>query len=264
MDASPERSLLMDRLPETSRFAAATQDAPVLSAVLPVFEERESLPDVVAELEHALQATGHPYEIVLVDDGSKDGSGDWIREASLTRHGIVGVHLARQSGQSAALVAGLKVARGEIVITLDADGQNDPADIPLLLERLKDADVVSGVRRKRQDSWLRRRSSRMANGVRRRVLGDSITDIGCSLKAYRRSTLEGLPVFVGVHRFLPALCQFRGARVVEVLVNHRPRVRGVSKYGVGNRLARGIHDLIGVLWLRARLLNYQIREVTHD
>jgi dolichol-phosphate mannosyltransferase len=264
MDVSPKRSLLIDRLPETSPLAAASPEAAVISAVLPVFEEKDSLPDVVAELEFALRATGHPYEIVLVDDGSKDGSGDWIREASLTRHGLVGVHLARQSGQSAALVAGLKVAHGEIVITLDADGQNDPADIPLLLERLKDADVVSGVRRKRQDSWLRRRSSRIANGVRRRVLGDSITDIGCSLKAYRRSTLEGLPVFVGVHRFLPALCQFRGARVVEVLVNHRPRVRGVSKYGVGNRLSRGIHDLIGVLWLRARLLNYQIREVTHD
>jgi dolichol-phosphate mannosyltransferase len=149
------------------------------------------------------------------------------------------------------------------VITLDADGQNDPADIPLLLERLQNADVVSGIRRKREDSWLRRRSSRIANGVRRRVLGDTITDIGCSLKAYRRVALEGLPVFQNMHRFLPALCQFRGARVVEVHVNHRPRVRGVSKYGVGNRLGRGIHDLIGVLWLRARLLDYQIREVTH-
>lgn len=260
MDPSPERSLLIDRLPEDSRPAAAS---PKISVVLPIFEERDGLPDVVAELERVLQATALSYEVVLVDDGSKDGSGDWIREASLTRSGIVGVHLAKQSGQSAALVAGFRIARGEIVITLDADGQNDPADIPLLLERLRDADVVSGIRRKRQDSWLRRRSSRIANGVRRRVLGDSITDIGCSLKAYRRAALEGLPVFQNVHRFLPALCQFRGARVVEVLVNHRPRVRGVSKYGVGNRLWRGIHDLIGVLWLRARLLNYQIREVTH-
>jgi len=260
MDGSPERSLLIDRLPEDSRLAAAS---PKISAVLPVFEEREGLPEVVAELERALQATGSSYEIVLVDDGSRDGSGDWIREASLTRTGIVGVHLVKRSGQSAALAAGFGMARGQIVITLDADGQNDPADIPLLLDRLENADVVSGVRRKREDSWVRRRSSRIANGVRRRVLGDSITDSGCSLKAYRRSALEGLPVFQGVHRFLPALCQFRGARVVEVLVNHRPRVRGVSKYGVGNRLGRGIHDLIGVLWLRARLLDYQIREVTH-
>jgi len=260
MDASPERSLLIDRLPEDSRLAAAS---PKISAVLPVFEEREALPEVVAELERALKATGFAYEIVLVDDGSRDGSGDWIREASLTRAGIIGIHLVKRSGQSAALAAGFRMARGQIVITLDADGQNDPADIPLLLERLENADVVSGVRRKREDSWVRRRSSRIANGVRRRVLGDSITDIGCSLKAYRRSALEGLPVFQGVHRFLPALCQFRGARVVEVLVNHRPRVRGVSKYGVGNRLGRGIHDLIGVLWLRARLLDYQIREVTH-
>src|SRR5512138_3010990 len=264
MEPSTERSLVVDRLPEDSLLTAASPKSVVLSAVLPVFEERDSLPEDVDELERALRATGLTYEIILVDDGSKDESGAWIREASLTRPGIVGVHLARQSGQSAALVAGLKLVRGEIVITLDADGQNDPADIPLLLEKLRDADVVSGVRRKRQDSWLRRRSSRIANAVRRRVLGDTLTDIGCSLKVYRRATLEGLPVFVGVHRFLPALCQFRGARVAEVLVNHRPRVRGVSKYGVGNRLARGIHDLVGVLWLRARLLDYQIREVTHE
>jgi glycosyltransferase involved in cell wall biosynthesis len=264
MEPSPERSLLIDRSPEDVHLVAAAPSTVALSAVLPVFEERDSIPEVVDELERTLVATGLPYEIILIDDGSKDGSGEWIRDASLHRHGIVGVHLARQSGQSAALVAGLRVARGEVVVTLDADGQNDPADIPRLLDRLRDADVVSGVRAKRQDSWVRRRSSRIANAVRRRVLGDTLTDIGCSLKAYRRSTLEGLPVFVGVHRFLPALCQFRGARVVEVPVNHRPRVRGISKYGVGNRLARGIHDLVGVLWLRARLLNYQIREVTHE
>jgi len=146
-----------------------------------------------------------------------------------------------------------------VVVTLDADLQNDPADIPDLLAALAGADVVSGVRARRHDSWIRLVSSRIANATRRAVLGDKVTDIGCSLKAYRRDVLVGLPMFVGVHRFLPALCQFRGARVVEVPVHHRPRTRGVSKYGMGNRLWRGIHDLIGVSWLKVRLLRYRVR-----
>jgi len=168
--------------------------------------------------------------------------------------------LERNAGQSAALAAGLARARGAIVVTLDADLQNDPADLPKLLEALADADVVSGVRAKRNDPWVRRVSSRIANGVRRAVLGDPVTDIGCSFKAYRREVLEGLPMFSGVHRFLPALCVFRGARFAEVPLNHRPRAHGVSKYGVGNRLWRGLADLNGVLWLRSRLLNYRVRE----
>src|SRR5205814_1801791 len=128
------------------------------------------------------------------------------------------------------------------------------------LAALENADVVSGIRAGRQDSWVRLVSSRIANTVRRWGLGDRITDIGCSFKAYRRETLEGMPMFVGVHRFLPALCQFRGARVVEVPVSHRARRHGVSKYGVANRLWRGIHDLIGVSWLKVRLIRYSIRK----
>jgi dolichol-phosphate mannosyltransferase len=151
-----------------------------------------------------------------------------------------------------------------VLVTLDADLQNDPADIPALLAALEGADVVSGVRATRQDDWLRRVSSRVANGVRRATLGDRVTDIGCSLKAYRREAIEGLPLFVGAHRFLPALCQFRGARVVEIPVPHRPRRHGVSKYGVGNRLFRGIRDLLGVRWLKSRLLRYKIREVIDE
>jgi len=147
------------------------------------------------------------------------------------------------------------------VVTLDADLQNDPADLPKVLAALEGADVVSGIRTGRQDTWMRLVSSRIANAVRRNLIGDHITDIGCSFKAYRREALEGLPMFVGVHRFLPALCQFRGARVIEVPVSHRARRHGVSKYGVSNRLWRGIHDLIGVSWLKVRLIRYSIR---HD
>ena len=149
-------------------------------------------------------------------------------------------------------------------MTLDADGQNDPSSIPAVLAALEQADVVSGVRTPRADSWRRRISSRVANAVRRAAIGDTISDVGCSLKAYRRKALEGIPLFVGAHRFLPALCQFRGARVVEVPVLHRPREHGVSKYGVGNRLFRGIRDLFGVRWLKSRMLRHKIRRVTDD
>lgn len=259
---SPSSQLVaMDR---ANAFAEPTTPTPDLSVVVPVFNERESLPELIDEIERALASTGLRSEILLVDDGSTDGSADWIRDRSVRGHGVVGVIFEKNAGQSAAVTAGLKLARAPIIITLDADGQNDPADIPALLARLEGADVVSGVRANRQDGWKRLVSSRIANGIRRSVLGDTLTDIGCSLKVYRREVLEGLPTFVGVHRFLPALCQFRGARVVEVPVRHRPRTKGVSKYGVGNRLWRGIRDLYGVLWLRARLLQYRIREVTHE
>ena len=172
------------------------------------------------------------------------------------------VHFEANCGQSAGFDAGFRLARGGIVVTLDADLQNDPADLPRVLAALEHADVVSGIRQGRQDRWVRRASSGIANAVRRAVLGDPVTDIGCSFKAYRREALEGLPFFVGAHRFLPALCVFRGARYAEVSLSHRPRLHGRSKYGVSNRLWRGLYDLIGVRWLKSRLLRDRVREVT--
>ena len=232
---------------------------PQLTAVVHAYNEVESLPPLLAELRAALDATREHWELVLVDDGSTDGTEALLRAEAARDPRLVIVRFEKNAGQSAALAAGLTRARGEVVVTLDADLQNDPADIPTLLAALADADVVSGVRAKRHDSWIRRVSSRVANATRRAVIGDAITDIGCSLKAYRREALVGLPMFVGVHRFLPALCAFRGARVVEVPVHHRARTRGVSKYGMGNRLWRGIHDLVGVSWLKRRLLRYRVR-----
>jgi dolichol-phosphate mannosyltransferase len=229
--------------------------------VVPVYDEVEALPPLVAELEAALRSTGGTWEIVLVDDGSRDGSAGWIAQAARERPGYVAVLLEANAGQSAALAAGIAATCGATVVTLDADGQNDPADIPRLLAALHDADVVSGIRSARADTFVRKVSSRIANGTRRLVLGDPVTDIGCSLKAYRREALDSLPYFVGVHRFLPALCYFRGARLVEIPVAHRPRNLGRSKYGVGNRLFRGIRDLFGVAWLRSRLLRHRVREV---
>ena len=233
---------------------------PAISAVVPAYNEVESLPPLFNELRAALDASGRTWEMVVVDDGSSDGTRELMLAEQARDPRVRALVLERNAGQSAALAAGLSRARGDVVVTLDADLQNDPADLPLLLAALENADVVSGIRAQRQDTWVRLVSSRIANAVRRGVLGDPVTDIGCSFKAYRRETLEGLPMFVGMHRFLPALCVFRGARFAEVRLRHRARVHGVSKYGVGNRLWRGLADLIGVQWLKTRLVRYRIRD----
>jgi len=231
-----------------------------LSAVVPIHDEIDSLDPLIAELRAVMEASRRSWEIVLVDDASHDGSGDRIRAEARRDPRVRAVLLPRRGGQSGALVAGLARARGRVIVTLDADLQNDPADLPNLLFALEHADVVSGIRIRRQDPARRRLSSRVANTVRRGVLGDSITDIGCSLKAYRREVLVGLPSFSGVHRFLPALCEFRGARIVEVPVAHRARRYGVSKYGVSDRLWRGLYDLARVRWLKSRLGSPATRE----
>ena len=235
-------------------------DQPHLSIVVPAYNEAESLPSLFTELRAALAQVDQRWELVVVDDGSTDGTAALLDAEAALDPRIVPVVLVANAGQSAALAAGLSRVRGEIVVTLDADLQNDPADLPKLLAALEHADVVSGIRADRQDSWVRLVSSRIANSVRRSVLGDPVTDIGCSFKAYRREQLEGLPMFVGVHRFLPALCVFRGARFAEVPLKHRARKHGVSKYGVGNRLWRGIADLIGVQWLKTRMVRFRIRD----
>ncbi len=233
--------------------------APELSIVVPAYNEIENLEPLLAELRAAITTTGRTAEIVLVDDASTDGGDAWIADRARRDPTVRAILLAERCGQSAALAAGLAHARGAVIVTMDADLQNDPADLPRVLAALENADVVSGVRVGRQDSWVRLVSSRIANGVRRATLGDPVTDIGCSFKAYRREALEQLPMFVGVHRFLPALCVFRGARFTEVPLSHRPRRHGVSKYGVSNRLWRGLHDLVGVSWLKVRLLRYRVK-----
>jgi dolichol-phosphate mannosyltransferase len=239
-----------------------TPATPELSAVVPAYNEIANLEPLIAELSAALEASGQSFEIVLVDDGSRDGSPEWILERAGRDPRIVPVLLEQNAGQSTALAVGIARARGAVIVTLDADLQNDPADLPRVLAALEHADVVSGIRRDRRDDWLRLVSSRIANATRRAVLGDPVTDIGCSFKAYRREALEGLPFFVGAHRFLPALCVFRGARFAEVPLTHRARRHGQSKYGLHNRLWRGLYDLVGVRWLKSRLLRYRIREVT--
>lgn len=236
--------------------------APRVSVVIPVFDEEESLETLHRELDAALARVAGGVEIVFVDDGSRDRSLDRLRAIAARDVRVRVVELDGNQGQSAAFVAGFAAARGEITVTLDADLQNDPADIPRLLDALDaaGADVVNGVRARRHDSWLRRVSSRVANGVRNRVTHDHVTDVGCSLRAMRTEPLRRIRPFRNMHRFLPTLLRLEGAtRVVEISVSHRPRRHGISKYGIGNRLWVGIADLYGVRWLQARHLAVRVR-----
>jgi glycosyltransferase involved in cell wall biosynthesis len=196
---------------------------------------------------------------VLVDDGSTDGSDEIIANLARTGGGFVrGLHLRANRGQTAAFDAGFKAARGRFVVTIDADLQNDPADIPRLVEMLDRYDAAVGYRRQREDTWVRRISSRIANAVRNRLSDDDIIDTGCSLKAFRRECLADLKLYTGMHRFLPTLLRIEGYRVTQLPVSHRPRVAGTSKYGVGNRVFRAFADLLAVRWMKKRHLGYEV------
>ena len=230
--------------------------APRLSIVVPLYNEEENLPALDGEIRAALAPLGLAYEVLYVDDGSTDGSLTALRSLAAADPRIRILRHRKNAGQSAGLASGFRAARGELVATLDADLQNDPADLPRLLAKLDEGwDVVSGVRRNRRDSWVRRVSSRIANGVRNWATDEAITDVGCSLKAYRARYLAHLPMFGGMHRFLPTLVRWNGARVTELEVNHRPRLHGVAKYGIGNRLFRALADLMAVRWMRTRWID---------
>ena len=217
-----------------------------LSIVIPFFNEEENVIEVLNE---ARERCPHA-EILAIDDGSTDST----RARIESTEGVRLVGFARNLGQSAALYAGLVRATGEICVMMDGDGQNDPADIPALVAALSEADVVCGFRRTRQDDWRRRIASRVANRIRSAVLKDGIRDTGCSLKAVRREHIGYLVPFNGLHRFMPALLKNAGLSLLEVPVNHRPRLRGTSKYTIAGRAMRGIRDLFGVQWLMSRQL----------
>lgn len=233
---------------------------PAVSVVVPVYDEQDSLEPLHRELDAALAGVAGGVELIFVDDGSGDGSRGRLRALAAKDPRVRVLALDRNHGQTAALDAGFRAARGDVIVTLDADGQNDPADIPKLLAELGRAEVVNGVRVGRRDGWLRRVSSRVANGVRNRVTGESVTDVGCSLRAMRAEPLRRVKLFRGAHRFLPTLLRLEGARVVEVPVSHRPRRSGRSKYGIRNRLFAGVVDLLAVRWMQARALRYDVRE----
>jgi len=233
---------------------------PDISVVIPAFNEEESIALCLSEVKKAMDLTGRAYEIIVVDDGSADKTFEILREQKKTMPELVAVRFASNQGQTAAFDAGFRTARGKIIATMDADLQNDPADIPRLVALVGQWDVVCGYRQKREDSVVRRISSRIANGVRNRLTHETIRDVGCSLRAFRAECVRNLKLFDGMHRFLPTLFKLDGFTVTEVPVNHRPRKLGKSKYGVFNRLFKALRDLFAVRWMQRRWLRYKIEE----
>jgi glycosyltransferase involved in cell wall biosynthesis len=229
--------------------------SPAVSVVVPVFNEEENMSILQSELRAAL--SGWDYEVVFVDDGSSDGSAEQIEVAPNVRL----VRFEKNTGQSAALYAGVRAARGSTIVMIDGDLQNDPTDIPRLLAEIsRGADLVCGYRAKRKDTITKRLTSRIANFVRSRFTKDYVRDTGCTLKAMRRECADALVPFKGMHRFIPALLRGAGYRLVEIPVNHRPRRFGQTKYGFGSRALRATIDMFGVRWLLSRRLNYKIRD----
>jgi glycosyltransferase involved in cell wall biosynthesis len=226
-----------------------------LSVVVPVYNEVESLPALLREVHAALRPTGRSYEVVLVDDGSTDGSARWLEEAAAADPSLVIVRFRRNFGQTAAMQAGFDHARGELIATLDADLQNDPADIPTMARRLEEEgfDLVAGWRANRQDKLLSRRlPSVLANRLISYTTNVKLHDYGCTLKVMRGEVAKELRLYGEMHRFIPAIASWMGVRVLEVPVNHRARVHGVSKYGIG-RTTRVVLDLITVLFIQRYL-----------
>ncbi len=239
-----------------------------LSIVIPVRNEAENIAPLVAEVRAALAGLLH-YEILVIDDGSDDATADEVMRLARTPLPLRLLRHERNCGQSAAIRTGVRAAHAPWIATIDGDGQNDPADIPLLWRSAREALpgaplLVNGHRQNRQDSWSKRRASRIANAVRRRLLHDDTPDAGCGLKLFPRALFLDLPYFDHMHRFLPALVLREGGIVRSIPVNHRPRQRGVSKYGLLDRLGVGIVDLFGVLWLCRRAARPRVIESAPD
>jgi dolichol-phosphate mannosyltransferase len=229
--------------------------SPAISVVAPLFNEEENVPLLQAELMAAL--AGLEFELIFVDDGSVDRTAERIAASPQVRV----IRFAKNAGQSAAIYAGLQAARGAVVVLIDGDLQNDPADIRQLLAAIEGgADLACGYRVQRKDTMVKRLTSRIANAVRSRFTKDGVRDTGCTLKAMRRECIAALIPFKGMHRFIPALVKGAGYTLVEIPVNHRPRKFGQSKYGLGNRAIRATVDMFGVRWLLSRQLRYKLKD----
>jgi glycosyltransferase involved in cell wall biosynthesis len=233
---------------------------PALSVVIPAYNEEANVEPCYRELAAVLESTGQLFEVVFVDDGSTDGTAEALRRLARDDPRVRVVRFRRNAGQTAALDAGFRAARGAVIVTMDADLQNDPRDIPRLLAALPGHDAVCGWRVDRRDPWTKRVASRIANRVRSRITGDGVHDTGCTLKAFRREALRRLHLYRGMHRFLPALLLMEGCRLTEVPVGHRPRRTGTSKYGNWSRLWAGLADLWAVRWMARRRLDYDVEE----
>lgn len=244
--------------------AMTASPRPWVSVVIPIKDERDNLAPLTEQLIKVLgsrvESQPRPYEILYIDDGSTDGSGPALDHLAAQYPEIKVLHFDRNYGQSSAFAAGFREARGELVVTMDGDLQFDPADILALLPYAADYDLVCGWRKHRHDHLVRKLSSKIANAVRSAVTGDRIHDTGCSLKVFRRAVIEQVVLFEGMHRFFPALALMHGFTVTEVPVRHFPRAHGSTKYGIGNRLFKGLYDLVAVRWMKSRVLKYRYKE----
>jgi glycosyltransferase involved in cell wall biosynthesis len=228
-----------------------------LSIVIPVYNEEDNIGSLVARLKEAMSGWEGSIEILFVDDGSSDRTLELLKEAQAGDARVRIAHFHRNMGQTAAMAAGFRLARGEAIVTIDADLQNDPMEIPLLAAMLNDWDLVCGVRTRRKDTLWKRISSRIGNGFRNWVTGDNIIDTGCTLKAYQRECLDGLELYRGMHRFLPTLIKMRGFRVTQVPVSHHPRLAGETKYGTWGRLVKGFEDVLAVRWMKRNYIAFE-------
>ncbi|MBE7548604.1 MAG: glycosyltransferase family 2 protein [Candidatus Kuenenia stuttgartiensis] len=231
---------------------------PDISIVIPLYNEADNIEPLGHAILLAMQ--GQNYEVIFVNDGSTDGSAKKLKEWCTGYTNFRTIHFRKNAGQTAAMDAGFKSAAGEYVVSMDADLQNDPADIPALLEKLNTYDMVCGWRQKRNDPWIKRISSTVANFIRNKLSWEDIKDTGCSLKAYRKECLNRIKLFNGMHRFLPTLFKMEGFTVIEVVVKHYPRKFGKSKYGISNRAFRAFIDLLVIRWMKKRTLHYEVEE----
>lgn len=230
----------------------------VYSVIIPLKNEAGNIINLINELESVMSKLEHPWELICIDDGSTDGTDQILKSLVSQKPYLRPIFFVKNYGQSSAFDAGFKAARGEFVITLDGDGQNDPKDIPLLIELIHDCDLVCGIRMKRKDSFIKRLTSKLANFVRSRLCDDGVQDTGCSLKVYRKQSLAQIKMYQGMHRFLPALFKIEGFRIKQTPVNHRERLKGKSNYNFLNRSFNTIVDLWAVRWMQKRHLRYQI------
>jgi len=244
--------------------AQSMTGAPELSFVIPCYNESGNLRPLVERIRATARAAGLAYEIIITDDCSTDDSWAILKNLAQEAADLRAQRFATNLGQSAALWAGMKAARGRVVVTLDADLQNDPADLPKFLAQLNAYDCVCGSRveaRRAGDSWVRVLSSRVANAVRNWLSGETITDSGCNFRAIKRACLDDLKFFNGMHRFLPTLLKIEGYRVTEIPITNQPRLAGQSKYGVWNRLFTSWNDLMAVRWMKKRMFKPAVAEI---
>ncbi len=265
MNESHQFLLTEEALPRTSCIPESSQKGELdLSIVIPIFNEEECLVTLWDRLFKTLANIDQNWEVVCVDDGSSDKSLERLLLLGSIEPRVTVLHLDKRSGQTAALDAGFRAARGNWILTLDADLQNPPEEIPILLAASNGVDLVFGRRIRRSDTWIRKMSSRVGNGVRNMVTGHRIVDTGCSLKLYRTEALRHIPLFNGMHRFFPTLFAAHGFRIKEVSVHHEPRAAGTSKYGVANRIWCGLLDCFAMRWMRSRSLRYAVSDVKED